>query len=488
MGNGCSLEPSPCYFIIRLDFLDDKEKDVDSFPSTLVVPIPKRAFHSNRAIVAGNELRGSLRLEVNKKLPPTTKVFVRLQCNAVMTYMAKDANGDKYLKTRRHNMYEDSVLLEIPPERLIPGNYNFPFQFQLSASLPSSMYHRKLVSGESCEIEYRVQVDRDEQAQVRIRKFDVVSVQHPDEKMVIKRIDPGPQAVKSSHLLACGNKGTMSIRAEVCRHPLTKGGKFELLVECQNESTERIREILVELIEIVDWRKTIDASTISKARVSDLLCKQETLHTIRAKLTLEVPRCHDTYQGNCIAIKHILKISAAMGVGIQNAAVGMPVQICNPSAKEQSRSCNDNGTNIIAVKRSQISPIRRRCDNPPVKEKSRYNDEYDTSTVVANGSQITPTKTASTSRPAKEQSLCHDNGDTTIVGAMGSQITHTKQICGSPGHKDAPAAAPHKKKRHRIHRKEDTNAKRGSSSGKHRRRRKHRRKHQTHSKTAPSSS
>ncbi|KAG7362891.1 arrestin or S-antigen, C-terminal domain containing protein [Nitzschia inconspicua] len=384
---------------------------------------------NERAIVAGNSLKGKVVLNVQRKLPPgelvlrlvgteytiiptrkgTRQVKFLLECswvgNISTTYLSLT---NFFINISFHHRREERTIARAFTQlknfggsrKIAKGLYSQPFEFLLPPSLPSSTQFPKS-EGKYFHgrIQYRLSAEMGDLVVDRI--FDVISAPLGDN-IVPCIAEPTTYELKQARVL---RKGYLSVGACVDNSHVGRGQTMRVSLSARNDSSCDIDRIRVKLTEIIEYKagdeshlcknelveiKDVHLPLLQRSRSQDNLrlrkkktrddmatTYSEILNDLRSgnnTFKLTIPKsARDSYNGNLMTISHVLKITFYTG--------GMTVE--NPSTKIAivvgSPRCNDL-TGIVQRNADAIATIVGEDPLP-----SEVPDPCDDSTVSVGG-------------------------------------------------------------------------------------------------------
>jgi len=127
------------------------------------------------------------------------------------------------------------------------GSYDFPFEFDLPPSIPSTMYAAG--EGGHCSIYYSLHVEGGGGSQRHKRPFLVKSATLDGDPVPFIS---NPEAVSVNYCCCC-NRGSMLCAANVMNTLVGKGDTIPVQFACENNSTADILGISAEVHENVVW-------------------------------------------------------------------------------------------------------------------------------------------------------------------------------------------------------------------------------------------
>lgn len=219
------------------------------------------------------KLKAGLTVENDKKgkelAGSTLRVVIKGEEFACVYWTDKTA--EDHFERKAHPLFRvDDVLIKIPNEGLKEGFYEYPFEHQLSHSLPSSFYFKK--GKEHCSVRYSFMLILETSgflSQDQILEFPFAVKARP--KMVaanqkIKILQPDIQEIT---LCCCINKGSMSLGCALDKTDLTQHDALTIVFVTENNSSVPLTEVKLSLFERVEFE-----ARHKKAKINNLICQK----------------------------------------------------------------------------------------------------------------------------------------------------------------------------------------------------------------------
>jgi len=311
-------------------------------------------------LVAGSPLIGTVYATISKEIRGShlTVVF-RGKENTKVRYTVSTGTGeDRRTETRYAYAERRIVDMLLPTQGLgfqnngtvLPGKYVVPFQFEIPASLPSSMYETSY--GGYFSIRYKIKAELKGSGYFR-------NYQTNHELRVLGRpppIDRTPfeqQPVsKQVKLCCCFNRGTMTCGARLAAITVAKGEAVDISFSCRNHTTVAIDRVAAYLHQNVRWsarghydskRHTIQTCTFSNdaglAPKPELLPRGDSVRLDQIEILKEMRSAPNTqkliipgnalvtYQGQLGSVRHDLVIVVSTSCCIDNPEIRIPIRI-----------------------------------------------------------------------------------------------------------------------------------------------------------------
>lgn len=227
----------------------------------------------------------------------------------------------------------DVILTTFPSSKIAPGQYEFPFEWELPAHLPGTMYCAK---GDShCEIRYRIDAYLDQHTSFGQAPYSatqavcVVAKSNPPRTSTAIVMDPEVVRIKS----CCFDSGRVALGFDVDKTVVAPDDVVKIGFSGSNDSKVEIPTLRARLMETISWsahgRTQEEKHVLTEAQISTDNWPQWHSNTRRhgahqyqhvgidgygqsiVETQLLLPRtARDTYTGSILQVRHSLVITA----------------------------------------------------------------------------------------------------------------------------------------------------------------------------------
>lgn len=278
-----------------------------------------------------------------------------------------------------------------------PGQYEFPFQFQVPANIPSSM---RCIDGSShCEVRYELKayLRKAQSGGINLNPFHSDTISSKSEHMVIVGNDHSrsmllsrqqrihfPSETHKINYWCCINKGHMHLSAQMdCGDTLVPNQPYSLSFNLSNQSTTNVKTITMEVVEQVTWKPlyreekyTKSVVTLSKdgSSYNNQRGEVSSPHNEHVSLshgqndsnnfTFSLPvRVRDSYHGRMIVVSHFVRVKVMTGCCITSPETSVDVFVIRPS--ELFSNSTVNGGTGSGVPLASVVSSSPPIDLPP---------------------------------------------------------------------------------------------------------------------------
>lgn len=296
---------------------------------------------------AGETVKGYIQVQSNGEMQCTDLIAhfhgeVRTVVNYTRQYEERyEENGQMKTKmiTTRHTAYQREYIVE--ESRYVarfangvapPGMYQFPFQFQLHPSLPSSVY----VEGyDNASIMYGVEVRL---ARPGIFKHDLV------HRSMFDLIAQVPHPITPDYTIdrqnitccCCFGKGSVTMSSALEQNAFRANEPINVRVQFENQSSSEVQRIEVEVHEDVYFtamgERERKVRTIASASLPEAIPAGggfgENLGTQHKMVQIRLPPFnHCTLRSRLLTITHCVRVRAITPFGITNPSIDLQVTL-----------------------------------------------------------------------------------------------------------------------------------------------------------------
>ena len=299
---------------------------------------------------AGDRVSGTVYVNVDRRAHPAQAIALRIlgREHSLVHHTTSETRREGHDEQTHHrDHYDESTSdflhVEYPLQsfatgRLLPGQYEFPFNITLPSNLPSSMSCRQ---GEShCSVEYLLTA-------TLVKPSSGIGSLHPnaEQKLSIMAIPPPGEHLEDSSLLlpvdevpvyscCCHNKGSMILQTQFSKTTVQHQDTIDVQFRCSNQSTIQVKTVRIQLEEITEWtahnrgrsevvKRILDRREMDASQFPELAKR----HKRRQRDYFGVPPDHehgsdqwrhasihipfsarDTYNGQVVKVRHLVSV------------------------------------------------------------------------------------------------------------------------------------------------------------------------------------
>lgn len=253
------------------------------------------------------------------------------------------------------------ALSSFPSAKLMPGQYEYPFQWELPSNLPGTMYCAK---GDShCEIRYRMTAylrrseSFGEPEHTATQAVCIIAQPKPLQHSTGLVVDPEVVRIKN----CCFDSGQVTLGWDVDKTVVSPDSILKIGIYGRNESSVQVDCLRARLVETITWqahgRRKEEKSVLTEAIVSTISLpywhsttqfhhahpyQHVDMGSYRQSVVetqISLPReARDTYSGTIVQVRHSLVISAKTPPCHTTVESGILVRIQRQSTEVTSQA------------------------------------------------------------------------------------------------------------------------------------------------------
>mmetsp|Transcript_88926 Transcript_88926/g.194868 ORF Transcript_88926/g.194868 Transcript_88926/m.194868 type:complete len:391 (-) Transcript_88926:293-1465(-) len=288
---------------------------------------------------AGEAVRGYVQVHVTAPIS-CTNVYAKLEGEVrtkvvyTTSHTTRDSRGHSHTRSTRHTAHQrssivtENLCVATFPGEAAPGLYQFPFQFVLHPSLPSSTNLPDSFGDSAC-LAYSVAVVLERPG---FTTSNLVSRAMLEVNEAIPRAITPARAtdVKIVNLACCIPRGDMQLTGSLSHNAFCGNEAVLLQVELDNRSSEDIDCIAIELKEYISFRANSHSSSrqniLAATRLPGLAAGSKMPNT-SVSLTLPPSFANSTLRTQLLTISHVVEVRADTPCCKSNPALQLPVTL-----------------------------------------------------------------------------------------------------------------------------------------------------------------